>query len=202
MKKLLTIVLLFAGVVSASAQVGIVGGFTASNSAFKKGQIMENIKNVSLYHVGVCYKFNLGAGFAIQPGLTYEMKGARLANNMESESITVALQSLESKTGFLQLGAGVQWGIDLLVFRPFILVDPFIGVRLNGNDNYSEAFPIRDTEAASKALTNVKNRMEYGFGLGGGVEFGCSSELLKQHQSQVGQLENQSDGDDRQNRRR
>ena len=76
MKKLFVIAALFASMVAANAQIGVKGGLTLStmNGADKP---KEN-KSMALYEAGVLYKMDLGAGFAIQPALAYQVKGAAL----------------------------------------------------------------------------------------------------------------------------
>ena len=46
MKRILTIVALFASIVSAHAQFGVMGGFTSSNTSINTKEIMENAKNI------------------------------------------------------------------------------------------------------------------------------------------------------------
>ena len=82
MKKILTIAALFASMFAAQAQIGVMGGFTSSRTTIDTKDIMENAKNISLYHAGVFYKFDLGMGFAVQPSLSYQVKGATLEDNI------------------------------------------------------------------------------------------------------------------------
>jgi hypothetical protein len=70
--------------------------------------------------------------------------------------IVNALTDYNLKMGFLELPVAVQWGIDLLLFRPYLEVAPFVGCAVAKND------------------PNIKwtdiNRFSYGVGLGGGLE--------------------------------
>ena len=195
MKKILTIVALFASIFAAQAQIGIMGGFTSSNTTVDKKDIMENAKNISLYHAGVFYKMNIGAGFAIQPSLCYQVKGASLKDNIEVGDIKVASENLETKTGFIELGAGVQWGIDLMAFRPYAFVEPFIGYGLTGTENfdYTEYFAGSklDSEKLNAAAQNVKNKLEYGFGIGAGVEIASHVQVSVQWFKNLGNLYNE-----------
>ena len=85
MKKVIAIIAVaIASMSIAHAQFGIVAGFTSSSTDFAKdenGKVdwKANAESVSLYHVGLTYKLDLGLGLAIQPSLTYEMKGAKLS---------------------------------------------------------------------------------------------------------------------------
>ena len=79
MKKILTLLVAVLATASvAHAQFGIIGGFTSSKTSIDTKNISENFKGVSLFHAGIAYKVKLPLGFAIQPALTYEMKGANL----------------------------------------------------------------------------------------------------------------------------
>lgn len=195
MKKILTIAALFASMFAAQAQVGVMGGFTSSRTSINTKDIMENAKNISLYHAGVFYKFNLGAGFAVQPSLSYQVKGATLEDNLTVGDLKVAGETLETKTGFIELGAGVQWGIDLLAFRPFVFAEPFIGYGLTGTEkfDYTEYFAGNkiDSEKLNAAADNVKNKLEYGFGIGAGVEIASHIQLSVQWFKNLGTLYNE-----------
>ncbi|MBQ4390315.1 MAG: PorT family protein [Bacteroidales bacterium] len=166
MKKILTLLVAVLATASvAHAQFGIIGGFTSSKTSIDTKNISENFKGVSLFHAGIAYKVKLPLGFAIQPALTYEMKGANLE---QVKSINEGLSSLSTKAGYIQLGAGIQWGIDLLVARPFLLVQPFFGYQVTGSEKFS-VLSTTDKDYNSFFQT-AKNKLEYGFELGGGVE--------------------------------
>ena len=166
MKKILTLLVAVLATASvAHAQFGIIGGFTSSKTSIDTKNISENFKGVSLFHAGIAYKVKLPLSFAIQPALTYEMKGANLE---QVKSINEGLSSLSTKAGYIQLGAGIQWGIDLLVARPFLLVQPFFGYQVTG----SEKLNVLNSsgEEYNNFFKTAKNKLEYGFELGGGVE--------------------------------
>lgn len=166
MKKLLALVaVLFASATLAHAQFGILAGINFSNTNLSATEMWEQAKTVTLFHVGAAYKINMGMGFAIQPALTYEMKGANLE---QVKSINEGLSSLSTKAGYIQLGAGIQWGIDLLVARPFLLVQPFFGYQVTGSEKLNVLNA--SGEEYNNFFKTAKNKLEYGFELGGGVE--------------------------------
>jgi len=167
MKKILTfLVAVLATASVAHAQFGIIGGFTSSKTSIDTKNISENFKGVSLFHAGIAYKVKLPLGFAIQPALTYEMKGANLD---QVKSINEGLSSLSTKAGYIQLGAGIQWGIDLLVARPFLLVQPFFGYQVTGSEKLTADGSV-SISSIDDVFKTAKNKLEYGFELGGGVE--------------------------------
>lgn len=142
-----------------SARVGLMGGFTSSSTSIKN---MDS-KSVSLYHVGLTAEIPLLGGFAIQPGLLYQVKGMS-ADKFNSSSISESLGSFETKVGYLEVPVQVQWGLDLLAFRPYVLAEPFVGFRLGQSTK---------GEAADKLKDNLKDnlkKVEYGLGVGAGVD--------------------------------
>ena len=67
-------VAMIAGVgMDAQVRYGILGGFTSSSA-----DANAKVGKCNLYHVGFAAKIPVGAGFAVQPGITYQMKGASL----------------------------------------------------------------------------------------------------------------------------
>ena len=122
---------------------GVLGGanFYATNIK----QI--NANTVTQWHAGVTYKMNLPLGFHLQPALLYNVKGADL--NVSDANLSV---------GYLELMASVQWGIDLILFRPFIDVSPFVGYGLESCGSLKDLWK------------EDGNRLEYGAGVGGGLD--------------------------------
>lgn len=106
-----------------------------------------NSESMTQWHLGVAYRFDLPVGFEIQPALLYNVKGASLA-----------FSDADLSVGYLELAASVQWGVDLILFKPFVEVTPFIGYGLNGGGNLKRLWE----EQGSK--------VEYGVGLGGGLQ--------------------------------
>lgn len=136
---------------------GIVGGAS-----------FTGIKNISPelttgYHAGLTYKFHLPYGFAIQPSLLYHMKSSLV------EEAVADLAAFDYKMGYLELPVSFQWGPDLLLFRPFLDVSPFIGYALNNEFTASTAGAAKLSAGFSNKWDGI-NRLEYGLGLGGGLE--------------------------------
>lgn len=122
---------------------GVLGG--ANFHTYRPAEIGR--KTLTKWHAGLAYKFNLPLGFQIQPTLVYSVK--ETADNITLSNLSV---------GYLELLASVQWGIDLILFRPFVEVSPFVGYGLNGNGNLKTFW------------SEVGNKLEYGVGLGGGLQ--------------------------------
>ena len=177
MKKLFFIAALFASMVAANAQqFGVKGGLTLSGMDGADNP-KEN-KATALYEAGVVYKIDLGAGFALQPALAYQVKGAKLKQNND----------VASKTGFAEFSVGAQWGPDLLAFRPFLFVEPFVGYGVTGKETISlpgASSPMNNYETA---LKEAKNMLEYCVGAGLGLEITNHIQLSCQLYRNFGKL--------------
>ena len=156
MKKLIVIVASLLVAVSAHAQFGIVAGITSSKSTIDAA--VSDVRNITQYHVGLTYKVDLGL-IAIQPSLIYNVKGAKV------ESIKgLDLTSFDYKNGYLELPVQLQAGVNLGVAREYGIVEPFHGFWITNNTT---------TAGGTKMdinWQNIKDKMEYGVGLGAGIE--------------------------------
>ena len=151
----------------AHAQFGFLVGLTSSSVK------MASSDAISLYHAGLTYKIDLPSGFAIQPAVLYQVKGANVG-----QLGTATDEDFKVKTGFVEVPLGLQWGPHLAAFRPYVFAEPFIGYRVSSTDRGNESF--RDW--ASQA----KNKFEYGFGLGAGLEISDHLQLSVQWFNNLG----------------
>jgi hypothetical protein len=176
MKRVITLVAVAAAsllmAARAHAQFGIVGGITSSTTEMTTA---EDVKSMSLYHAGLTYKFNLGAGFAIQPSVLYQVKGANLG-----ELNTASSDDFKVKSGYVELPVGLQWGPDLMVFRPFVMAEPFIGYQVTSSD--------RGADSIEGWTEQAKNKFEYGYAVGGGLELAGNIQLSVQWFNNMGSL--------------
>ncbi len=156
MKKLIVIVASLLVAVSAHAQLGVVAGITSTKSNLKEA--WADVKNITQYHVGLTYKLDLGL-LAIQPSILYNMKGTKL----DVASADVAAAELDYKTGYIEVPVQLQLGLNLGVARIYGFAEPFIGYAITNSATLGGT----DLKANWE---NVKNRLEYGVGLGAGVE--------------------------------
>lgn len=99
---------------SAQHNFGLIGGLTFSTTNVKE----INRGTMTQFHAGATYRLKLPLGFSIQPSLIYQVKGAKTE---------VAQNFSDAKFGYVELPVSVQWGPDLLLFRPFLDVTPFVG---------------------------------------------------------------------------
>lgn len=164
MKKIVLLaVAILASATIANAQIGIFGGFTSSNTTVDKSTAKDNFNNVSLFHAGVAYKFDVLPFLTLQPGVAYQVKGAKMSKVTSGDAKT---DDFKLKTGFIETSLGIQLGVDLVAIRPFALVEPFLGYAIKG----TEVWDSTSKEATKTSLKQFSNNLEYGFGLGGGIE--------------------------------
>lgn len=125
---------------------GLTYGNVMSKDLIEQLKVLD-IKSYTGWHAGIGYQTGSVAGFTFQPELQYNQKGMKYS----------AVVDDAIKFHYLELPVNVQWGVDLIVARPFILVSPYVGYCLKGESN--EFGKIED----------LKNRLEYGLGVGAGI---------------------------------
>lgn len=150
MKKFIVVIASLLIAVSAHAQFGIVAGVTSAKNNI--GEAAKDVVNITQYHVGVTYKLALGPLFAIQPSIIYNVKGAKIGEIM-------GIKDLEYKNGYIEVPVQLQVGFDLGLARLYGIAEPYLGYAIT---NSISAGPI--------TWDSVKNRLEYGVGIGIGVE--------------------------------
>lgn len=146
---------------SAQGRFGVIGGMTFFNAERQS----LNRSTMNKYHVGVTYQLKLPLGLSIQPALMYHVKGAKLGDVIPEAEMT---NTSDLSIGYLELPVSLQWGPDLLLFRPFLDITPYIGYGLNNRmDAYIENIL---PSAAVRNDWSQLNRWEYGLGVGVGIE--------------------------------
>lgn len=170
MKKILSlaVILLFiTSVAGAQSRFGIKAGlnFNTLQDVSKSGSFENAWKAQTGYHFGVAWQIKVPLlGLAIQPELMYSKVKTSADAYMGSPNINpnlIAPNSIivptEIEIDYLTLPINIQLGIDMLVFRPFIVVSPFITLALqDGVDLEDQNYNI--------------NRFNYGVGAGVGID--------------------------------
>lgn len=148
----LCVMLLCALQMRAQSGFGIKGGLSYNSMSDIEIENWESsFKKKTGFHAGILYKARLVGGLALQPELLYIQKGGNL--NLKTMG-----KSADFKVHHIQLPVNLQWGIDLMLFRPFIMVSPYIGYAIANGD-----------ELKGLKWDNM-NRFEYGIGLGAGLD--------------------------------
>lgn len=166
MKKLIIAIAAICFAYGANAQVGVIAGLTSTQTSLESAYL--DAENITQYHVGLAYKIPLVGGFAVQPALIYNVKGMRLGDAANSE---IAKYEADFKTGFAELPVQIQFGIDLGFARPFVFAEPFVGYAVT-NDSTKDLTTVADKTFSDEEADwdAVRNRLEYGFGAGAGIE--------------------------------
>ena len=150
--------LLFSFSVSAqhynNPRFGVVGGVTSSSTNIKD----VTTKSISQYHAGIAGEIPLGGGFAIQPEILYQVKGLSLDKWGENTGNDIG-NSFETKVGYVEIPVQIQWGPDLVAFRPYAFLEPFVGYQLTEN-----------SEGESRRIDTEYSKVEYGLSLGAGID--------------------------------
>ena len=165
--------------VNAFAQPGIIAGLTSSTTSVKD---VEAVKSINTYHAGVTFKANLGLG------LIYNVKGY----NWQGDKDAAALQE-KAKFGYVEVPVQLQWGPDLLAFRPYLFAEPFIGYAVSSDDKILGS---GESGAFKTWAQNAKTKIEYGIGLGAGIELIKHFQLSAQYFSNFGKLFTETTGAD------
>lgn len=142
--------LLFFSAVTASAEGFLIkGGVTLSNVASPtlKDLFVGDSKNFTGWHAGIGYQTASFGGFSLQPELLFNAKGSKLENISEHKW----------KMSYIELPINVQWGIDLIVAKPFIFCSPYIGYNV--------------VDKTAEFWESIKTKpFEYGLGVGAGLD--------------------------------
>ena len=162
MKKLaliLSVFLLSAVSMKAQSGFGIRAGMnfnSMSDLEFK--DFKRNVDRKTGFHAGILYKLDLPKGFGIQPELLYVQKGGTISEvQTESSATNSTAASGTIKTHTLQLPVNLQWGFDLILFRPFLMASPYLSYQI-ANESTIDGMKW-DTE-----------KLGYGIGVGAGLD--------------------------------
>ncbi len=154
---------------SAEAQIlerttfGLQAGLTSSSASLKE----LSTKSISRYHAGGFVQIPLTAGFSLQPGLLYQVKGAAM-DTFKDQSLANSFESLETEVGYVEVPFQIQWGPDLVAFRPYVFAEPFLGYAVATNSEGKSKLSISSSNKRLKE--SGLSRWEYGLGLGAGIE--------------------------------
>jgi len=152
MKKIAAVAILMLLISSSAfsqAKFGVKGGLNFNSYKDVSGNVNNTWNNQTGYHFGVLIQTKVPIiGLGLQPELLFVRKG------VEDPDVPANSFYLD----YLQLPINVQIGLDLLLFRPFIMVSPYISYAIGKGDM------LVDTE-----WDNL-NRLDYGYGLGAGID--------------------------------
>jgi hypothetical protein len=151
MKKVLVLltVLLTVSIAGAQGKFIVKGGLNHT-SFTPTTNINAVINSSSGFHAGIGYQVRVPLiGLAIQPELLYSQKSFE-----EVEGAGTYNYSLS----YMEVPINIQWGINLLLLRPFVFASPYVSYAVS-----------KSGEFENQTWDNI-NRLDYGVGLGAGVE--------------------------------
>jgi hypothetical protein len=93
-------------------------------------------------------------GFSLQPELLYSVQGIKLIDGAVE---------VQKKSSYLELPVNIQWGIDLIAAKPFIMVTPKIAYNLKNWANR------QSDNSLLNQLIQEKTNLEFGIGVGAGL---------------------------------
>ena len=139
-------VLCFSSTASTAEGFLIKGGFNYTHFD------PNDIGAYNAWFAGLGYQTYSWNGFALQPELVYRVNGAKFGD------------AASLRMNYLELPVNIQWGIDLLVAKPYLFVSPFLGCNL-ANAISPEGYVSKET------IREAVRLMDYGFGAGVGIDF-------------------------------
>ena len=130
---------------------GVKGGLNFMNASNITTDVNSTWKSQTGYQLGIALQFKIPViGLAIQPELLY--------STIRAENSDSPLNTNTINIDYITLPVNFELGVDMLVFRPFIVASPFISYAIQ-NSTRLEDQPFDDI-----------NRFDYGIGLGAGFD--------------------------------
>ena len=154
MKKILLLavaVLLFS--VQGFSQFGIKAGLNFNTMGdINLGNIEKGtMDNKTGFHIGALYRIKIPlVGLALQPELVYTQNESTLGTKGNADICDFKMKQL-------QLAASLQWGLDLILLRPYLQVAPYMGYVMGNNTSV-------------KDMKWEMDELRYGIGLGAGID--------------------------------
>ncbi|HEY4788374.1 MAG TPA: porin family protein [Bacteroidales bacterium] len=160
MKKLSLIALVVLFAISASAQVqfGIKAGLNIANQKASSSGMSFSPKSLVGFHVGAIADFAVGEKFAIQPGLLFSQKGCKA--DVDGTTYT-------DTYNYLDIPINAVYKIDAGGVKVLLNAGPSISFALSAKEKgggISENL-LGSEDGQAKSL-------DFGFGIGGGLQFG------------------------------
>lgn len=154
MKRLLLILLFAALSLSASAQFGIKAGLLYNNFRGEPSDAYLTNKSRAGFQAGLLYKFQIPLlGLSVQPEILYSE--SRTDYTHKGPGGVIVDCHVKQRSLFVPIN--FQFGLDLVMLRPFVQVSPYMRYLLNEESVMADA-------------NYLLNRFNYGIGVGGGLD--------------------------------
>lgn len=135
------------------SQFGIKAGLNFNTMGdINLGNIEKgSMDNKTGFHVGALYKMKIPlTGLSLQPELVYTQNESTLGTKSNADLCDFKMKQL-------QLAANLQWGLDLILLRPYLQAAPYIGY-------------VMGNKTSIKDMDWKMDELRYGIGLGAGVD--------------------------------
>lgn len=150
MKKLTTLFLLLSLATVpmwSQGRAGIKGGLNFNSLKDVSNNVDDTWNKQTGYHLGLTYQVKIPFfGLGLQPELLFVRQKTE---NSVNQSLYL---------DYLTLPVNIQIGLDLLLFRPFVMFSPYVSYAVGKGDMFS-----------GQSWKDI-NRFDYGYGLGAGVD--------------------------------
>jgi len=162
---------------SAKGHFGVVAGVNNAQMP------ISGVSNSGMWGFtgGAAYHHDFALGFAIQPELVYDTKGTDWVSEDFKNNIRV---------GYVELPVQLQWGPDLVLFRPYFFAEPFIGLAVAGRFNDQATTLL----SGNMKMSDMKSAFEYGIGVGIGFDFARHFQLSAKYYWNLEEFDYKSDG--------
>lgn len=121
------------------ARAGLMAGVSSSSSNAKN----VDAKSIGRYHIGLTAELPIAFGFAVQPSLLFQTKGTKLSD------VGPEKFRLDTRAAYLEIPVQIQWGPDLMAFRPYVFAEPFVGYGLFAKAKSTKATRLRSSPILS-----------------------------------------------------
>lgn len=108
------------------------------------------------WHFGAGFQTGSVMGFSLQPELLYSVQGVKLVDVAGTVEVT-------KKSSYLELPVNIQWGIDLIAAKPFVMLTPKVSYNLKNWANRQSNNSLWDQ------VIQEKTHLDFGIGVGAGL---------------------------------
>lgn len=173
MKRIVTILaaILFLSATASAQGLYVKGGLTYGKAVaeFKD----YKVDNYTGWQIGAGFQTEPVFGFSLQPEINYTIRGAKIGDFGDV------------RMSYIEVPVNIQYGIDLVVVKPFIFAAPFVGY------NVKNAMGKNITTLVD--ILDETKKFEYGFGLGAGLEVARRIQITAKYNWDFGNVDSWDD---------
>jgi hypothetical protein len=173
MKKVLSLIVLFAFIASAQVKFGITGGLNFANFYGDDAGGSDSRTGLA---IGI-FIDNIYDGWGFTPELLYSMKGAKHSDSETSMGGVVTQYEVTAKYDYIELPLLVRYRIPLEgTVKPVFHAGPYLGYLVSSKDKVS----ITENGNTMDVEVDIKDQKSFDAGLkfGAGVNIGIGNNIL------------------------